>query len=48
MKKLCIAMASLALVASCAKHGTEGDGKVIEKPQIEVKNGQFTPEVMWD
>ena len=47
MKKLCIAMASLALVASCAKHGTEGDGKVIEKPQIEVKNGQFTPEVMW-
>lgn len=40
-------MASLALIASCAKQSADGDGKVIEKPQIEVNNGQFTPEVMW-
>ncbi len=47
MKKICIAMASLALVCACSKGSSEGDGKIIEKPQIEVKNGQFTPEVMW-
>jgi len=47
MKKIYIAMASLALIASCAKQSADGDGKVIEKPQIEVNNGQFTPEVMW-
>ena len=47
MKKICIAMASLALICACSKQSSEGDGKVVEKPQIEVKKGQFTPEVMW-
>ena len=47
MKKTIIALASLALVCACSKQGADKDAKVIEKTDIEVQNGQFTPEVMW-
>ena len=48
MKKTIIALASLALICACNKQAPEeSTSKVIEKPAIEVKNGQFTPDVMW-
>ena len=46
MKKLLIAVALLCVMVSCTKQA-KTDEKVIGKPNIEVKNGQFTPEVMW-
>ncbi len=47
MKKITILIASLALICACAKKGGQDDAAVVEKPQITVNNGQFTPEVMW-
>lgn len=48
MKKTIIALASLALVCACNKQASEESTmKVIEKPEIKVQNGQFTPDVMW-
>ena len=48
MKKTIIALASLALVCACSKQTKdEGTEKVVERPEIQVQNGQFTPDVMW-
>ncbi|MBR6418379.1 MAG: PD40 domain-containing protein, partial [Bacteroidales bacterium] len=48
MKKVFIAIASVALLASCAKKQEDVNSeKIVEKPNIEVKDGRFTPEVMW-
>lgn len=47
MKKIFIAVASLALLGACAKKAPEESAKIIEKPNIEVQDGRFTPEVMW-
>ncbi len=47
MKKIFIAFAALALLASCTKKQETSDEKVIGKPEIQVQDGRFTPEVMW-
>ena len=48
MKKVFIAIASVALLASCAKKQEDVNSeKIVEKTNIEVKDGRFTPEVMW-
>ncbi|MBO4307448.1 MAG: S9 family peptidase [Bacteroidales bacterium] len=47
MRKIVIAFAVMAFTAACCKKGPEGEAKIIEKPDIQVQNGQFTPEVMW-
>ena len=47
MKKFFIAIALLALVCACTKKQEQSDGKVIGKPEIQVQDGRFTPEVMW-
>ncbi|MBR4339815.1 MAG: S9 family peptidase [Bacteroidales bacterium] len=50
IKKLMICMTALALtLASCKKktEPAEPAPSVIEKPQVTVENGRFTPEVMW-
>ena len=48
MKKTIIALASLALVCACSKQKKdESTEKVVERPEIQVQNGQFTPDVMW-
>ena len=47
MKKIFITFAVLALLASCAKKQETSDEKVIGKPEIQVQDGRFTPEVMW-
>ena len=47
MKKIFIAFAALALLASCTKKQETSDEKVIGKPEIHVQDGRFTPEVMW-
>ena len=48
MKKTIIALASLALVCACSKQTKdESTEKVVERPEIQVQNGQFTPDVMW-
>ncbi|MBP5189535.1 MAG: prolyl oligopeptidase family serine peptidase [Bacteroidales bacterium] len=46
MKKILIAMASLALVCACSKQ-SNNDEVIVEKPQVQVQDGRFTPEVMW-
>ncbi len=46
MKKIFIAMASLALVCACSKQNGN-DEIIVEKPQVKVQDGRFTPEVMW-
>ena len=46
MKKLLITMASLALVCACSKQKSN-DEFIVEKPQVQVQDGRFTPEVMW-
>lgn len=46
MKKLLITMASLALVCACSKQKSN-DEVIVEKPQVQVQDGRFTPEVMW-
>ena len=47
MKRICIVLASLALIAAAPKGPGKKDPKVIEKPKIQVKDGRFTPEMMW-
>ena len=47
MKKLFIAIALLALVCGCTKKQEQSGDKVIGKPEIQVQDGRFTPEVMW-
>lgn len=46
MKKLLITMTSLALVCACSKQKSN-DEFIVEKPQVQVQDGRFTPEVMW-
>lgn len=46
MKKLLITIASLALVCACSKQKSN-DEVIVEKPQVQVQDGRFTPEVMW-
>lgn len=46
MKKLLITMASLALACACSKQKSN-DEVIVEKPQVQVQDGRFTPEVMW-
>ena len=46
MKKLLITMASLALVCACSKQKNDNE-VIVEKPQVQVQDGRFTPEVMW-
>ena len=47
MKRIFIAFAALALLASCTKKQETSDENVIGKPEIQVQDGRFTPEVMW-
>ena len=48
MKKTIIALALITLASACSKKMEQKeDEKIIGKPAIEVKNGQFTPDVMW-
>ena len=47
MKKILITIASVVLVAGCAKQQSGNDDVIVEKPEITVHDGQFTPEVMW-
>ncbi len=47
MKKIFIAIALLALICACTKKQETSDEKVIGKPEIQVQDGRFTPEVMW-
>ena len=47
MKKIFITFAVLALLASCTKKQETSDENVIGKPEIQVQDGRFTPEVMW-
>ena len=47
MKKIFIAIALVALISACTKKQEQKDTKVIGKPNVEVKDGRFTPEVMW-
>ena len=46
MKKILLTVASLALVCACSKQKAN-DEFVVEKPQVKVEDGRFTPEVMW-
>ncbi|MDL2315282.1 S9 family peptidase [Bacteroidales bacterium OttesenSCG-928-C19] len=47
MKRLTItALGFLFLMGACAPK--QEKAKVIEKPNIDIKDGKFTPEVMWD
>jgi len=47
MKKLFIAIALLTLICGCMKNQGQNNEKVIGKPEIQVQDGRFTPEVMW-
>ena len=47
MKKFFIAIALLTLICACTKKQEQSDEKVIGKPEIQVQDGRFTPEVMW-
>lgn len=48
MKKTIIALALLTLASACNKKMEQKEEeKIIGKPTVEVKNGQFTPDVMW-
>ena len=50
IKKLILCMTALALTVTACKKKTEPAGPaapVIEKPQLTVENGRFTPEIMW-
>ncbi len=47
MKKIFIAIALVALISACTKKQEQNDTKVIGKPEIQVQDGRFTPEVMW-
>ena len=46
MKKIFIAIALLTLICGCKKQ-EQTDTNVIGKPEIQVQDGRFTPEVMW-
>ncbi len=43
----CTAIALVALISACTKKQEQNDTKVIGKPEIQVQDGRFTPEVMW-
>ena len=47
MKKLFIAITLLTLICGCMKKQDQNNEKVIGKPEIQVQDGRFTPEVMW-
>ena len=47
MKKLFVAIALFAMMSAYTQAQEQYASKVIGKPKVEVKNGQFTPEVMW-
>ena len=47
MRKYFIAIALLTLICACNKKQEKTDANVIGKPEIQVKDGRFTPEVMW-
>ena len=47
MKKLFIAIALLTLICGCMKKQDQNNEKIIGKPEIQVQDGRFTPEVMW-
>ncbi len=47
MKKIFIAIALLAMFCACTNKQAKTDDKVIGKPEIQVQDGRFTPEVMW-
>ena len=47
MKKVFIAIALLAMFYACTNKQAKTDDKVIGKPEIQVQDGRFTPEVMW-
>ncbi len=47
MKKIFIAIALLAMFYACTNKQAKTDDKVIGKPEIQVQDGRFTPEVMW-
>ena len=50
IKKLILCMTALALTVTACKKKTEPAepaAPVIEKPQLTVENGRFTPEIMW-
>ena len=47
MKKLFFAMALVSLLCACTKKQDTNSTKVIGKPEIQVQDGRFTPEVMW-
>ena len=47
MKKIFIAFASLLLICGCTKKQDTNCVNIIGKPDIQVQEGRFTPEVMW-
>ena len=47
MKKLWIAVAMMALLCACTKKEKTDCVNIIGKPEIQVQDGRFTPEVMW-
>ena len=47
MRKYFIAIALLTLICACNKKEEKTDANVIGKPEIQVQDGRFTPEVMW-
>ena len=47
MRKYFIAIALLTLICACNKKQEQTGEKVIGKPEIQVQDGRFTPEVMW-
>ena len=47
LAKVTTMLATVALLgAGCSEQGGSGSSKLIEKPQVTVENGQFTPEVL--
>ena len=46
MKKIFIAFASLLLICGCTKKQDTNCVNIIGKPDIQVLDGRFTPEVM--
>ena len=47
MRKIFIAIALLSLICACNKKQEQKTEKIIGKPEIQVQDGRFTPEVMW-
>ena len=47
LAKVTFMLATVALLgAGCSEQGGSGSSKLIEKPQVTVENGAFTPEVL--